>query len=696
MRNQIVIILVYIFSFYSCFAESKAEKSMELARDYAKHLHVFEANREFQLSLDLNPHNNIYRSQYAWHLQKFFLISEALYQFSLILPTEPNKRLLYQVIGWDAYNLGQLDQSIWAFSHIYDIPPLTLSNQFLVVKKLFQCEQLMKIDELEKSLQSANQDEAIEIQKQIFESYTYIGDLKKAKALALEILSKYPDEYMVRYHYAHLLYEKKQYVDAKLQFDILIAEIPNNAFLYWSLGQVFEDMGSYQLAQEAYQKALSYDSNPRTEWAVARILSKLKSCSSAFSLSNQIVVDPPSALPAELSKAEIYLNCEDFAEATDIYRKILSNYPYNRQALWGLLKSSTHTRNTNDARLTYTRWPVVWFGDPLQNRLAELYRQPQITLPTEYYRDNTHFNRISVGLDYNTYLLMNTRAYAKAYYTQFSKKHFDTINRGSVLASFNTVFNKYFESHIEFIGNFYDHLQHHPMPSGQNLYAKGVFNYHFHLIFHKLPEFVVDLGYDYYDVIDTVPPFYNPVYNYSNQIGATSLNIRTADWNVFTGFTNEKIYLTANFVYGNYTYDNVKKTCSLRAGYRFYDIPSSSVYYNYFYLDFKHPAPLFSQNGYTESAYYDPINFQIHALGIDSSYDISQAYQVGGEAALIYVPQCTNFGCSSFAYLKYLHSDHFSCRLDLRFYYQAQGVSRTGITGDFHAENASFRMNYEF
>ena len=300
MKKPIFILLVYLLSCATCYTEDP----MALAQKYAQDLRVSEANREFQLALDLNPHNNIFRSQYAWHLQAFFLIEEALYQFNILLPLEPDKRIFYQTIGWDTHTLGQWDESISAFSHIYSVPELTLSNQFLVINKLFRDEQLAKIKEWEKSL---------------------------------------PDEYMVRYRYAHLLYQKKKYSAAKVQFDILISQLPDNAFLYWSLGLLFEETGDYVSAKDVCQKALDLNSNSRTQWAVARILSKLQSCPSAFNLANQIAIEPSNSLLAALSKAEVYLECEEYAQAAHIYKEILRNYPYNRKALWGLLKTSSHT-----------------------------------------------------------------------------------------------------------------------------------------------------------------------------------------------------------------------------------------------------------------------------------------------------------------------------------------------------------------
>ena len=674
-----------------------AQKSFEQALQYAKQLRVFEANKAFEISLCLDPQNKDFRESYAWHLQAFSLLPEALYQFYILLPNESKKTMYYQTIGWDNHTLGRYCSSIKAFSTIYNFPlQMTFNDQFLLINNCFTCQYLAKINDLKRSLIGANQTEFNEIKIKIFDSYTYIGDLNEATKLALQILKENPKEYMVRYRLAHLLHEKKKYIEALSQFNQLLKQLPLNAFLHLNVGQILEDMECNSAALKAYQTAYRLNQNPRTKRAYARILSKLGCCPLATNLSRIHLSHKHDNLTPNLSKAEVLLNCKDYKSAACIYRNILFYYPYNQEALWGLLKSSSYTHNSNDARVSYKRWSSAWFNYPLQNYLANFYKQPQLSLPAEYYQDSTTFKRFSIGLDYSQYLFDNIRGYTKTYYTQFDADHFDRIDRGTILVGFNKMFNKNFDLDVELIENFYNNLQLNANPINQDLKSKAVFNYHLHLIYHRLPIFTVDLGYDYYDVIDTIPPFNNPVYNYSNQIGATSLNIRTADWNLLLYYSKEKIYWSANFIYGNYSDGNTKTSNSIRTGYRFLDLPSTSIYYNYFYLNFKNPAPLFTQNNYSVNAYYDPKNFELHTIGIDTKYDITKMLQIGGEIGLVYIPKCTNFGYSAFGYFNYILSDRWSLRIDLRYYYQTQGISRTGITGYFHAENASAKLNYEF
>ncbi len=515
--------------------------------------------------------------------------------------------------------------------------------------------------------------------------------------LADEILAGHPDEYLVQYRYAALLYEKRRYNEAAVEFQILIEKLPCNAFLYLSLGRVYEDMGCLDPAEIAFESALSLDRNPYTERAYARILSKIRCCDAAKEFSNQIVVDEDSILTKALSNAEVSLNCGYFENAACIYQSVLGQYPYNQEALWGLLKSSAYTGNSEDALLSYRRWPTVWFDNPLKNLLANYYRPPEVRLPAEYFHDSTSFWRASTGLNFSQYAFDDIRFYARAYYTRFGKDHFESINRESIYIGFDKLFCKYWEFRFWLIENCYDHLQHEPFnPANQNLYSKAVTNYHFHLAYHWFPEFTADIGYDYYDVIDTIPPFDNPIYNYSNQIGAAALNIRTSDVKLTLNYNSDKIYWYADFIYGRYSDGNIKKEISFREGYRFCDLPTTSIYYSYFYLSFDKPAPIFSQNGYSESAYYDPKNFEIHSIGIDSKRELAEDFLVGTEAALLYFPKARNFGYSGFIYFDYRLSDCWSCRLDLRYFYQNQTVTRTGISGYYHAENANFQIIYEY
>lgn len=677
-----------------------AKKAFEDAQKFAKYLRVFEANRAFEASLKWDSENINYRENYAWHLHTFLFLPEALTQFEILLPYESEKTPYYEVLGWDNRRVGRLNQSICAFSNIYNFRQFpALSDTFTIINKLYRNVYLAKINALWNSMACADEIEAFEIKKKLFDYYYYIGDMKNAESLALTILMKDQAEYLVHYRYASLLYEKKKYAEAVIQFQLLLEKLPCNAFLYMSLGQVYEDMGCTTFAKMAYQTAVTLDKNPKTERAYARILSKLGDCCEAIALSDQIVVEKPSLLTKTLSASEVSLNCGNEEYAANVYRSILEEYPYNQEALWGLLKSSTYTRNSNDALLSYRRWPTIWFDKPIQNLLVNYYRPPEITLPFEFFHDSTTFRRASLGLDYDFYLLRDIRFCAGAYYTQFGQNHFDTIDRMSAYICSNALLNKYWEFNWTLIENCYKNLQYDSKNASslkQKLYSKAVTNCRFHLIYHCLPEFSADINYGYYDVVDTVPPFNNPIYNYSNQIGAASLNIRTSDWGLLLNYTRDKVYCFANFIYGRYSDGNTRITDSFRAGYRFWDVPDTHIYYSYFYLNFKKPSILFSQNGFTENAYYDPKNLEIHSIGCETKYDITRRLQVRGELALLYLPKCRNFAYSGYGYFNYQFTDRWSSGLALRYYYENQGISRTGLTGYYHAESVNFQIQYAY
>jgi len=654
-----------------------AKTDFDKAIDYAKYLQVFKAKRAFEASLAKEPENRIYRENYAWHLHNFSFFQEAVSQFEALLPSD--KISYYEALGFDYRRIGQLRESIWAFSNIYHIPHcLTLNNQYLIANNIFRSVYYEKMY-------------TSESKKEMFEIAAYLGELELASGFAAEILNEHPEEYMVHYRYAVLLYQKRLFREAVIQFELLLEKLPGNAFLYFSLGKVFEDMCCLTRAEASYHQALLIDDNPETERAYARILSKLCDCESAYEISGSIETE---TLTRWLSNAEVSLNCGDYCNAASIYRSVLEEYPYNPDALWGLLKSSTYTGNVCDALVSYRRWPNIWFREPVQNLLANYYRPPELSLPAEYYHESTTFTRFSFGLNYSRYVCDDTRFFAKSYFTHFSKKHFNSINRQSAYLGFDKLFNESWEFQGSLIENYYKPLQRGP--ENEHLYSKAVLNGHAHLVYHKLPEFYADLGIDYYDVIDTVPPFNNPIYNYANQIGSLALNIRTTDVNLFLNYNKEKIYWLANFVCGRYSDGNTKTVRTFRGGYQFANVPESYIFYSYFYLNFRHAAPLFTQNSLSESAYYDPKNFEIHSIGLTSKYDFTEKLQVGGELALLYVPKVEDFAYSSFVYFNYQASDCLSYRLDVRYYYQTKGVTRTGTTGYYYADNVNFQINYAF
>lgn len=688
-------------------AKKEAEEHFKAGQEYAKYLQVFEAKQAFETSLMLDPDNRTYREQYAWHLQTFSLFQEAQAQFHILLPGESDKTPYYEAMGWNYHRLGKLCEGLHILSNLYYIPRLTIGNQYILLSQLSRRTFLKRIEKLYCQLETADFQEELEIKKKIFELYTYADYLGHATCLAQDILAQNPDEYLVHYRYAAMLYRRRYFKQALTEFELLQEKLPDNAFLLLMSGKIMEDMGWRSLAQNAYQTALTFDQNPYTERALARILSKTCRCDEAFALSDQIEIEDNSTLTKELSTAEVSLNCGEGCIASAIYRNILEQYPYNQEALWGLLKSSTATGNTHDALISYRRWPTVWFEDPLQNALVAYYRPTEFTPAVEYFQDSTTFRRLSAGVYYSKYAFDNFRLHARYYYTQFSENHFNTIHRQSAYLGFDKIFNRFFEVRGSLIENYYDKLQHESKAVREGLqpcvktkckglYSKGRANYHLHGIIHPLPEFFADFGYDYYDVIDTIPPFDNPIYNYSNQIGSAALNIRTRDCSVFLYYNNNTFYCFGNIVNGKYTDGNTKNTRSCRMGYRFCELPIRRIYYSYFYLNFSRPAPIFCQNGFSEAAYYDPKNFEIHSLGFESQYDATSRLQIGGEVALLYVPKAQNFAASGFGYFLYRFTDCLACRLDIRGYYQARGVTRRGITGHYDAGNVNFQIQYEY
>jgi hypothetical protein len=125
-------------------------------------------------------------------------------------------------------------------------------------------------------------------------------------------------------------------------------------------------------------------------------------------------------------------------------------------------------------------------------------------------------------------------------------------------------------------------------------------------------------------------------------------------------------------------------------------IPYLRAAYNYFYLDLQDPAPLFTENTRTESAYYDPIDFETHTLRLEFRHNYGKHFSSGVEGAVSYIPDSEGTSKSVFAFAVCRFDDHCALRLDARWFYQNRGVDRIGETGHFRARNFILSLDYRF
>ncbi len=149
-------------------------------------------------------------------------------------------------------------------------------------------------------------------------------------------------------------------------------------------------------------------------------------------------------------------------------------------------------------------------------------------------------------------------------------------------------------------------------------------------------------------------------------------------------------------VQGDYSDGNTKHSLLFEAAYQLTDRPYLRLAYNYYYLDFKDPAPIFSEGGQAESAYYDPINFEVHSLRLEYRKNHNDVFSYGAEGALEFIPENGGVPCLISAFAQWRINTSVNLRFDARWFYQNKGIDRIGDTGAFHAENVVAIVEYSF
>ncbi|MBW1788880.1 MAG: hypothetical protein JRK53_20065, partial [Deltaproteobacteria bacterium] len=157
-----------------------------------------------------------------------------------------------------------------------------------------------------------------------------------------------------------------------------------------------------------------------------------------------------------------------------------------------------------------------------------------------------------------------------------------------------------------------------------------------------------------------------------------------------------QIYLSGEYVYGDYSDGNEKRTIVLETGYIFSKAPYLRAAYTYFYLDFDDPARSFKEGKRTESAYYDPVNLESHTIRLEFRDDAEKGFSWGVEGYVTHTPKSNGIAGALFAFGAYNFGDQGAIRLDARGFYQDDGIDRAGKTDHFWARDFVLAYEYRF
>lgn len=315
---------------------------------------------------------------------------------------------------------------------------------------------------------------------------------------------------------------------------------------------------------------------------------------------------------------------------------------------------------------------------------SPLFTSPSLKFQTDYYANSSDFTRKNAGAELGFTSLRGSNFSSGYVFSDFSQHSFEDILRHTLFVQGEKQLSESTALSARLSGNFYDN-DHTNLNGG--LFVR----------YNPAANVFTEISYRHFDIIDTVLPFNNVIYNYVVTIGSVVRNIRTDDYKVYLlYYPAAKVSLAGEAVYGDYSDGNEKRSLMLEAGYQVLEEPFFRVAYNFFYLDIKDPAPIVQNKGAVESAYWDPTNFETHTLRLDLRKDYNRHLSLGAEAALSYTPKSRGLSKSAFLSASYRLTDQSSLHFDARWFDQDEGVERSDEGDRFWAVNYAVSFQYTF
>ncbi|WP_058477828.1 tetratricopeptide repeat protein [Legionella steigerwaltii] len=651
--------------------------------NYEQSLYAFEARTAFQKALALDPKNPGYLTHYAWFLHLFGFMEQATVAFQKAL-NHPQGTNMYQGLAWDEFYLGNLAESQRDFKHFYTSRWLNsnYTNAFIKAPLMANRENELKIYELKQKL--ARDPYNLALQKDLFNNYIYHNEYDHAIALGRILIANKKTDNFTRLEFARTLFKNKQYDLAAAQYEQLMQRFPHNAFLAYEWGSKLVELRQYDAAYKMLAQSLEYYPSPEAKEALAKLAAQKGMCDTALHL--LLEVSDKRSTGYLLGMGDAYRKCGEYRQANAYYQKVLQKYPYNSDALWGILSSTAAAHEYEGNRVAYDRWQEVynWERSFLQEQLVDYYQSPMIPISADFYDSSNTFRRQDAGVAADFYAIANTRLNLSEAYSGFEQNGFDSISRNMVQLQGS----KLFTEHWQLFAGISD-----------KVYSNGFNNINGNVaVQYSWSETLnATLGFNHSDIIDTEPPFSIQIYNYIVAIGAVGLNIRTDDYSGSMYYQpTQNLSLWGKGVYGKYSDGNNKTQVSFEANYKLINIPQIRIIYDFFYLNYSNPAPIFTQDHHSQSAYYDPLDFQVHTGKVRIEHYVTSKLRLGIEDGLSFFPQNSSYGNAVAGYMDYKIVTHWGMRLGAQYYNQNNSIFRTNRNGGpFWAKAASLSFIYK-
>jgi tetratricopeptide (TPR) repeat protein len=663
----------------------QAIQRYEMGISYERSLEIFEALDEFSEAIALDPGNTGILEHYAWLLHTYQFREEAVEGFERLLRQEKDKRAVYLGLGWNEMELGRATRSIGFFSEVYDLtaPRSDVGKAFAEIRARSVQDNKAKIAELQRTI--AGDPANVAAEKELFRFYLYQAEWSNAFPLGERLLGVSRDDLPFRFSYYRGLFWAGRLTEAEAVLSSLMADSPDNAYLYYEHGRLLRAMNRLKEAETALAMSLAlYPEATKTRRELCEVLALSGRAEEAVSQATAMLRDDETLLDAQLALARAYHFSARCDEAIPSYKQVLTTYPQNAEALSGLAECSVRAGDLAGAEEAVKTWEIARRDDPGLKRVRNDLEKAaaSILVQADSFSNSSDYRRLNAGFATKLRSWGGIQPRLGYYYSQFRQSGFSDINRNSFLLEGNAQVSSSLHAAARVGMNVYDDRPDHlngKLTLGASPFMKTY----------------LSASYSHFDIIDTEPAFGNPLYNYVASIGAVGEEITTDDVSLYLQqMIGDDLMLWGNIAHGSYSDGNEKLTYVLGADYRLSEAPFLHVHYSFFYLDYRDPAPIYREGDAQVAAYFDPDNFRVHTPGIEFSFDLFPSLNLYVADDVSFVVDTDGVANSIACALTYRITKEASLRLDYR--HITDVYRHDEDEGDYSAEHFMLSFFHRF
>lgn len=649
-------------------------------------LKIYEARDRYIDALSAVPQDAGYLSHYAWFLTSYGFTQEAIEIFERLYGVTDDKATVSLGLGWNRQVLGQLSSSLESYKKRFPIKETDdIQAAFEQIRRHLYQKDSVEIESLKVKIASGI--DSIANQKALLKVYLDQREFAKAVSLASDLLDQGALDLTAHLWLARALFWSGNKHRAEIEYRALIDASPRSAFLHVELAEVLISNNRLSEAKTALEKSLEiYPDASACLKLLAEVLAREGDDRNALAIAEAIPTEGNDRLVGLMARARAHHFSGHIQAARHQYDMVLKEYPYYADALWGMTETSIYSGHYGDAVRTTRQWENALPDTRLaeQKEKIMLYTAPIAETKVGFYSNASNFSRMDIGLEAGLYLDGDLRVSAGYHYSGFFQDGFDDVFRHTLFFDFR----KYLGSDLQLDGRlsglFYDND--HDSLNGELA-----------MTYQATPSLTIRPHFRHVDIIDTVSPFENMVYSYVVTIGSVGMGIDSDELGLTLVYLpSQRFSLSGDYSFASISDGNQRQDVNFEAGYRFKLRPDWRIAYNFFYLDYRDPAPVYRQGDLFESAYWDPVDFKTHTLRVTFRHDNGKRFFYGAEGAISYIPESQGIGTYLSAFTEWRVKKNLMFRMDARWYYQDRGLDRISTTGHFWADNLLLKLDYRF